>query len=1149
MHPFIHLKVHSSYSLAQSTLNISKIVELAKANNMPAIALCDKGNLFGALEFSVESAKNGIKPIIACEIPIYIDYGYNKYDIDCLNLYAQNQEGYKNLLHIVSQIYLNPVPKLHSFAIHYEIIKEHSNGLIALTASNKGRLNKLLKAGQSIQANDYINELQNDFSDRLYIEIERDDDYDAVLEEKVLNLAFDKHLPIVATNQIFYDAPSMHKAHDILLCIANSTYLMVEDRTKSSKEHYFKNTAQMNELFADLPEALANTMLIAERCSVMSEPEKPMLPTFTGNNQEDEDKSLIDNANSGLEARLIQKKELENLADEQFTQVVKEYQERLDFELKVITSMKFSGYFLIVSDFIKWSKRNNVPVGPGRGSGAGSLVAWCLEITDLDPLRFGLLFERFLNPDRISMPDFDIDFCQEKRDQVIEYVRNKYGSSRVAQIITFGKLQARAVLKDVGRVMQMPYGQVDKISKMVPHNPASPVTLAQAIDLEPNLQKEIKGSEEVKKLVDIALSLEGIYRHASTHAAGVVIADRDLTEIVPLYSDQKSEIPVIQYSMKYAEMAGLVKFDFLGLKTLTIIQHTIDLLKTQNILVDIEKISFKDPLTYEMLSQGDGVGVFQFESRGMRDTLRKLRPDSIEDLIALGALYRPGPMDNIPSYIARKHGLEEPDYIHPLLEGILKETFGVIIYQEQVMQLAQILAGYSLGNADLLRRAMGKKIKAEMDAQREIFVTGAIKNNIEANQASHIFDLVAKFASYGFNKSHAAAYGLISYQTAYLKANFRVEFLIANLNLELMNTEKIAIFLQEAKNAKIKILPPDINKSQAKFSLELDEQGTKCIRYGMAALKNIGVGQIDEIIKVGMEKGAFKDLEDFLQKINGLIINKRFIENLAKSGSFDSIHPVRAEIVEQIEHIIKFYDSLKAASNSSQLGLFESLGSTNLHSINKLNLPKLEEYSFDVRLEGEYQAFGFYFHDHPLNQYKKYIDELHMVDYETLNEIVGGKDRVYKLAVLPIEVRMRVSQKGRFAYIAVSDPFHTYEVSIFDQDLLDAAKNLFETRRPLYLEVNAYRDEGGGLRIIVQKAEYLINVILDNYPRLALEIDNPEIIETLQRSDQGRMVNITLRTHLDNQLITIDLNQKIKINYRLFDEIKDSVRHFEFLPR
>jgi DNA polymerase-3 subunit alpha len=826
---YIPLSIHTTYSLCNGAIKIPELIEAVKELGFPAIGISDSQNLFGALEFSSYCKKAGIQPILGCDLLVDFNIVEQKNpssnDVEkslCqTHLIAYNCEGYRNLMFLVSKSFLDRQSSITPH-VNFELLEKNSHGLICLSGASKGVIGKMLLNDQEKLAEKFCDDLLGIFKNDFYIEITRHGlKEEEILEEKFLNLAVKKNIPIVATNHVYFLKKEMYEAQDILSCIYDGALQNDKDRLKNSPSQYLKTQQEFLELFSDLPEALENSINIARKCHTMAFERPPTLPKFSNEIDFDEKTELKKQSYEGLKICLDRKFIIEETQPNQRQIIEKQYFERLDYELEIIIKMNFSGYFLIVSDFIKWAKNNEIPVGPGRGSGAGSVVAWSLQITDLDPIRFGLLFERFLNPERVSMPDFDVDFCQTRRDEVIQYVQRKYGKDYVAQIITFGKLQARAVLKDVGRVLNMPYSQVDRICKLIPFNAVEAVTLEKAITMDKDLQNAIKEDPQITKLVDISLKLEGLNRHASTHAAGLVIGDRPLHEICALYNDQGSSMPAVGYSMKYAESAGLVKFDFLGLKTLTTIFDTIKLVKqTRNQKIDLNNIRLDDKKTFEMLASGDSVGVFQIESLGMRSVLRQMRCDKIEDIIALISLYRPGPMDNIPTYIRRKHGEEKIEYPHPLLASVLQETYGVIVYQEQVMEIAKILSGYSLGGADLLRRAMGKKIKEEMEQQRSIFVSGAKKNNISDHQANEIFDLVDKFAGYGFNKSHAAAYAMISYQTAYLKAHFLPEFLTASINLEIDNTDKINIFLQEAKNHKIIVLPPDINQSEGYFSIE-----------------------------------------------------------------------------------------------------------------------------------------------------------------------------------------------------------------------------------------------------------------------------------------------------------------------------------------
>ncbi|HIJ39061.1 MAG TPA: DNA polymerase III subunit alpha, partial [Rhodospirillaceae bacterium] len=848
---FVHLRVHTAYSLSEGAIKIKQLVKLCQAQAMPAVAITDTGNLFGALEFSVACAEAGIQPVIGVQLQVRRedeplkaftggrDLG-RKPEPDQLVLLVQNPDGYNNLLKLVSRAFL-ATDSGETPQVPWGLLESHAAGLIALSGGPLGAVGRLLAEGQEDQARQVTRRLASIFGGRFYVELHRHGlAVEKQIEPGLLDLAYDEGLPLLATNEAFYADASMHEAHDALLCIAEGSYVSQDQRRRLTSEHYFKSAAEMRALFADVPEALDNSLVVARRTAFMVAKRKPILPAFRMEGISEAD-LLQAKTLEGLECRLEKHVFTAEMDEQEREKAATPYRERAAYELNVIVQMGFAGYFLIVADFIQWAKANNVPVGPGRGSGAGSAVAWALTITDLDPLRWGLLFERFLNPERVSMPDFDIDFCQDKRELVIRYVQERYGYDQVAQIITFGKLQARAVLRDVGRVLEMPYGQVDRICKLVPNNPADPVTLKEAIEKEPLLKEWQQNDETVAHLLDIGMKLEGLYRHASTHAAGVVIGDRRLDELVPLYRDPRSDMPVTQFNMKWVEPAGLVKFDFLGLKTLSVLNRAVELVaRTHRLTIDLSAIPLDDKPTFDMLARGETVGVFQLESSGMRDLARNMRAERFEDIVAVVALYRPGPMDNIPHYLSVRLGKEPADYLHPRLEKILRETFGVMIYQEQVMQIAQELSGYTLGGADLLRRAMGKKIQAEMDAQRKLFVDGAVARGVDQGKASDIFDQVNKFAGYGFNKSHAAAYALVAYQTAWLKAHYPVEFIAASMTYDMHNTDKLDIFRQELDRLKIKLLPPDVNRSGADFWVERTAQGDLAVRYALAALKNVG---------------------------------------------------------------------------------------------------------------------------------------------------------------------------------------------------------------------------------------------------------------------------------------------------------------------
>jgi DNA polymerase III subunit alpha len=1085
--PFVHLKVHSAYSLLEGALPIKRLSSLAEQTLMPALALTDTNNLFGALEFSNALSDEGVQPIVGVSMDIAFGDGpeeptaalahasqsQRNVSDGRIALLAMSSQGYQNLLKIVSQAHLQrgdtDNPHLSIAAL-----SDHCDGLIALTGGPDGPINGALAEGQQNQrAGQRLMQLREAFGDRLYIELQR---HPARLEPQIeaalLDLAYKHQIPLVATNEVYFAERDDYEAHDALLCISEGRYVVEDDRRRVTPDHHFKSSEEMTALFADLPEAIDNTVEIARRCAFRPKGRKPILPRFVDGRKAKTSKDqlqaeadeLCRQAQAGLAMRL----ETAGRADG-FTK--EDYDKRLAFELDIISGMKFPGYFLIVADFIKWAKSHDIPVGPGRGSGAGSLVAWSLTITDLDPLRFGLLFERFLNPERISMPDFDIDFCQDRREEVIQYVQEKYGADRVAQIITHGKLQARAVLRDVGRVLQMPYGQVDRLCKLIPNNPANPVTLPEAIDGEPKLQEERDHEPVVAHLLEIAQKLEGLYRHASTHAAGIVIGDRPLDELVPLYRDPKSNAPVTQFNWKMVEAAGLVKFDFLGLKTLTVLQTAVDLIQqSRGVTVDLPALPLDDKAAYELLARADTVGVFQLESTGMRESLKRLKPDRFEDIIAMVALYRPGPMDNIPTYIHRKHGEEPVDYLHPMLEPILKETYGVIIYQEQVMQIAQVMAGYSLGDADLLRRAMGKKDKREMARQRARFVDGAVDNNVNKSEAVYIFELVDKFAGYGFNKSHAAAYALVSYHTAYLKANYREEFLAASMTLDMGNTDKLAMFATEARRSGIEVRPPSVNHSGVAFSVEPtdDKDEPAAIRYSLAALKNIGASAVESIVATRDQDGRFKSLADFSSRTSPRLVNKRGLETLSMAGAFDDLEPNRALVKANVEGMLALSNRCESNSNQGMSDLFGGEGDAAL----QLDIPPAQAWTPMERLQAEFSAIGFFLSGHPLDQYQSVLTNLGVTSFSELEAKGEVSTTSARLAAIVVAARERRSQKGnKFAFGAFSDATGQFEAVIFS-DVLAQAGELLEPGTPVLLVVEAEHD-GETLKMRVQSIESL----------------------------------------------------------------------------
>ena len=1018
---FIHLRVHSAYSLSEGAIKADKLPALAREAGMPAVAITDSNNLFGALEFSQACVAKGVQPILGCQVAL-TRADNARLAPDHLVVLAQDAAGLANLQRLSSEAFLKTDPSLPP-QISFETLAGHADGLMVLTGGSSGPLARLLSEGQKAEAERLLRAMCEAFPDRVAMELHRHGlEAQRVVEPGLIALSDAARVPLVATNDCYFAKPDMHEAHAALLCIAEGKLLSDPDRRQVSPEQWFKPAPDMRMLFADLPEACSNTLAIAQRCAVMAEPRKPLLPVspkvMPGSTEEETVRAM---ARAGLERRM------DAMGADAATR--QRYWERLEYELGVIASMGFSGYFLIVADFIQWAKAQGIPVGPGRGSGAGSVAAWALTITDLDPLRFDLLFERFLNPERVSMPDFDIDFCQEGRDRVIEYVRHEYGDDRVAQIITFGKLQARAAVRDVGRVLGMPFGQVNRIAELIPNNPAKPVTLKEAVDGEPRLQQMRDDDESVRRLLEIALQLEGLYRHASTHAAGVVIGDRPLIELVPLYRDPRSEFLVTQYSMKHVEQAGLVKFDFLGLTTLTILERAVGFLRDLGLSVDLARLKLDDSKTYEMLGRGDAGGVFQFEGQGMRDALRQMRPDRFEDLIALGALYRPGPMANIPDYCRRKHG-EAWEATHPVLHDILKETYGIIVYQEQVMQIAQVMAGYSLGAADLLRRAMGKKIRAEMEAQRKIFMDGAIGRGIAPAKAEEVFDLMAKFADYGFNKSHAAAYALVAYQTAWMKANHPEVFLAACMSLAIANTDRIAALKQEAERAGIPILPPDINASGADFTVERMEDGRLAIRYALAAVKRVGVAAMESVVAT---RGgtAFAGVADFAARVDPRQLNRMQLENLIRAGAFDRLEGNRARLFAGADTILRRAQSLQEEAETGQIGLFGGDGTPDA-----IRLPDVAEWPRLERLNYEAEAIGFHLTAHPLDAYGPVLRRLGVVPIAQIERNAqAGVTRV-KLAGTVVGSKIRPTRTGsKMAFLSISDQSGGCEVTLFSEVL------------------------------------------------------------------------------------------------------------------
>ncbi len=1096
---FVHLHVHSSFSLREGALSISKLVKLAAADAMPALAITDSNNLFGALEFSEKLAKEGIQPIIGAALTL--DFGDGgqlaprgaeaEAGRAAVVLLAKDTEGYRNLMHLASCAWLDPEP---GELPHLRLARldGRAGGLIALTGGPNGPLDRCFALARPEVAARRLEVLQSCFAGRLYVELQRHGlAQEREIEPHLIDLAYRASLPLIASNEPFFASATDYEAHDVLLCIADGTVVGDQARRQLTPEHRFKTRAEMGEIFADLPEALANSVETALRCAYRPLTRKPILPRFSSaaGDAEAEAAELMRQAEAGLAARLVKRGLAPGLNED-------DYRARLAFELDVIVKMKFPGYFLIVSDFIKFAKRSGIPVGPGRGSGAGSLVAYALTITDLDPLRFGLLFERFLNPERVSMPDFDIDFCQDRRDEVIRYVRERYGADRVAQIITFGSFLARGVMRNVGRVLEMPLGQVDKLAKLVPQNPAAPVSLKQAIDSEPRLREAAEAEPRVARMLKIAQTLEGLYSNASTHAAGIVIGDRPLEELVPLYRDPKSDMPATQFNMKWVEPAGLVKFDFLGLKTLTVLDKTVRLLAQRGIAIDLAEIPLDDLKTYEMLRRGETVGVFQVESAGMRKALVEMRADRFEDLIALVALYRPGPMANIPTYCAVKLGDEPADYIHPKLEPILKETFGVIIYQEQVMQIAQLLSGYSLGEADLLRRAMGKKIKAEMDAQRSRFVSGAVERGLPKARADEIFDLLAKFADYGFNKSHAAAYALLAYQTAYFKANYPVEFLAASMTLDKGSTDKLSEFCNEARHLGIKIEPPAVNRSGADFEVAANADGSLSILYALSAIKGVGDGQA-AALEVARGGRPFTDLGDFAERISVRDLNKRMLESLAAAGAFDALEADRARVIAAIEPILALAHRREDERSAGQSGLFDAERADPLAGI------KVESWSLAERLQREFESVGFFLSGHPLDAYGAVLQRLRVRRWADFARAVKQGASADRLAAVVLDRQERRTRAGsKMGIVQLSDQSGQYEAILF-QEGLNQYRELLEKGAAVLVALQA-NVEGEDVRARIISVEPLDQAASRRQKGLRVFLRDPAPLAAIARGLAGR---------------------------------------------
>jgi DNA polymerase III subunit alpha len=1113
---FNHIKIHTQYSICEGAIKIENLKDFCKENKILSIGLSDTSNLCGALEFAENISKVGTQPIIGTQI--YFNF---EDTTGLLPLIALNAKGYKRIIELSSRSYLENDALSDPHLDIKELLMD-TEGVIVLSGTIHGLFGKLFEKGRFDEISKLYKKLSSQFDDRFYLEIQRHGDQNEISFEKFnLQQSSKMKIPIIATNEVFYLTTDMHEAHDALTCIGSKTYINEKNRIKYNNQHYFKSDDEMYKLFSDLPEALENNSNLPFRCNFRPQLSKPVLPNISSEKGGSADEILKKDSIEGLKEKFLRvfKVDLKNIENDE---VFLKYKDRLDHELKIIIEMKYPSYFLIVSDYIKWAKKNDIPVGPGRGSGAGSLVAWCLSITDVDPIKFNLIFERFLNPDRISMPDFDIDFCEEKRDLVFKYLTTKYKDS-VAHIITFGKLKARMVIRDVGRVLGLPYGFVDSISKMIPFDPSRPQSLTECINNEPRLQKLINEDPRVKKLTDLSLKLEGLNRNVATHAAGVVIADKKLTETVPLYKDASADLllPSTQFDMYSAENAGLIKFDFLGLKTLTVISRTQKLINKKVKDFKIEEINFEDQKVFELLASGNTVGLFQVESAGMREALLQMKPNHIEDIIALVALYRPGPMNNIPVYNDCKHGRQTPDYLHPLLEDILKPTYGVIIYQEQVMQIAQKLSGFTAGEADILRRAMGKKKRAELEKQKQGFIAGALKNGIAKDVAASIFLKIEPFAEYGFNKSHAAAYAIISYQTAFLKTYYPKEFFAASMTMDISNQNKLSEFHEELKRININVVRPDINKCFSDFQFYQDN-----FYYALGGIKSVGYDAISNVVKERIENGEFKSINDFLNRVNPKDINKLQLEGLVKAGAFDNINKNRQSLFNSIPNFILKTKSIYENKAANQIDLFTS----DEDQDNEIVL-NIEDWKFEERLSREFEAVGFFISDHPLNQFKEIFDDYNIVDYIKFNSDDNIKDA--NIAATLLKITERKTAKGNsYGVIKFTDLTSVFELFIFS-DILELNREILIEGNSLIITLlkSVSKDENRFKRVNVQKIASLKDLF--NKPVSEITFNIKSIKDIDQISDVVKQEGTTVvKINVSNENNNIYFKLK---NKRLID--------------
>ena len=1123
---FTHLKIHTQYSICEGAVKIVDLKDFCKKNKIQAIGLSDTKNLCGALEFAENISKVGTQPIIGSQINFKF-----KDQIGILPIIANNFEGYKSIIKLSSKSYLENKTTDEPHCLLQELLKIKS-GITVLTGSFGGLIGNLFSKNLLTEIDEVLKLIKNVFEDKFYLEVQRHNDVgEKLFEEFLLKKSNDLTIPLIATHEVFYLEKDMHEAHDALICIGEKTYVSEKKRKKYSDEHYLKSSEQIIEIFSDLPEALENNFNFPFKCNYKPKPSLPILPNIRVSKDIDVDQELINLATKGLKEK-FNKYVFKPNSDQENKNNLENYNKRLQHEFNIIKKMRYSGYFLIVSDYIKWAKNNDIPVGPGRGSGAGSLIAWCLRITNIDPIKFNLIFERFLNPDRISMPDFDIDFCEEKRDLVFSYLKKKYGNG-VAHIITFGKLKARMVVRDVGRVLGFPYGFVDSISKMIPFDPSRPMGLQATINSEPRIQEMISKDSRVKKLMDLSLKLEGLNRNVATHAAGVVIAEKNLSEIVPLYKDFSSDLllPATQFDMHSAENAGLIKFDLLGLKTLTVINKTRTLLKERNIEIDINNINFEDKKVFELLSSGYTVGLFQLESSGMREALIQMKPNRLEDIIALVALYRPGPMSNISIYNDCKHKKKEPDYLHPKLKEILESTYGVIIYQEQVMQIAQTLSGFTAGEADILRRAMGKKKRAELEKQKQRFIEGAIKNGIQKDVADYIFKKIEPFAEYGFNKSHAAAYAVIAYQTAFLKTHHPKEFFAASMSTELGNQHKLSEFYEELKRLNIEIQRPCINSCFAEFK-STDQK----FYYALGAIKSVGFEAINQIVKERETNGPFKSLDNFINRVDPKNINKLQLEGLVKAGAFESLENNRKKFHDNIPNIILASKSVFENKINNQINLFDESNQAKKILI-KNNIKK--DWPFEERLSKEFEAIGFFISDHPINEYKEVFDIYKIQNFNSF--MISSKNEAI-LAATIMKIQEKKTRDGNsFSIVKFSDLGGVFELFLFSE-ILEQSRNILKEGKSFLITVlkDLSNQNNRFKRTSVKKLVSLNEISIQSIPNITFEIEKFENLMNFSNliSKKGN-TNVKIVVKNSSKNLVFELSEKRKINPEILKSLKN----------